>query len=80
MASTTSPREDKTALSLLASQLKDLLVIALIIASIVSFFTGGEIEGITILAIVVVNILVGFAQEYKSEKALQKLAVLIKYQ
>lgn len=55
------------------------MVIALIIASIVSFFTGGEIEGITILAIVVVNILVGFAQEYKSEKALQKLAVLIKY-
>lgn len=72
-------RRQKTALSLLASQLKDLLVIALIIASIVSFFTGGEIEGITILAIVVVNILVGFAQEYKSEKALQKLAVLIKY-
>jgi Mg2+-importing ATPase len=72
-------RREKTALALLASQLKDLLVIALIIASIVSFFTGGEIEGITILAIVVINILVGFAQEYKSEKALQKLAVLIKY-
>jgi Mg2+-importing ATPase len=72
-------RREKTALSLLVSQLKDLLVIALIIASIVSFFTGGEIEGIIILAIVVVNVLVGFAQEYKSEKALQKLAVLIKY-
>jgi Mg2+-importing ATPase len=72
-------RREKTALSLLVSQLKDLLVIALIIASIVSFFTGGEIEGTTILAIVVINVLVGFAQEYKSEKALQKLAVLIKY-
>jgi len=72
-------RREKTALSLLVSQLKDLLVIALIIASIVSFLTGGEIEGITILAIVVINVLVGFAQEYKSEKALQKLAVLIKY-
>ena len=72
-------RREKTALSLLLSQLKDLLVIALIIASIVSFFTGGNIEGITILAIVVVNVLVGFAQEYKSEKALQKLAILIKY-
>jgi Mg2+-importing ATPase len=72
-------RKEKTALSLLVSQLKDLLVIALIVAAVVSFFTGGEIEGITILAIVVVNVLVGFAQEHKSEKALQKLAVLIKY-
>ncbi|MDQ1279501.1 MAG: P-type Mg2+ transporter [Thermoproteota archaeon] len=72
-------RREKTALSLLVSQLKDPLVIALIVASIVSFFTGGEIEGITILAIVVINVLVGFAQEYKSEKALQQLAVLIKY-
>ena len=72
-------RREKTALSLLVSQLKDLLVMALIIASIVSFFTGGEIEGITILAIVVINVLVGFAQEYKSEEALQKLAVLVKY-
>lgn len=72
-------RRKKTALSLLVSQLKDLLVIALIIASIVSFFTGGEIEGITILAIVVINVLAGFVQEHKSEKALQKLAVLIKY-
>jgi Mg2+-importing ATPase len=72
-------RKEKTALSLLVSQLKDLLVIALIVASIVSFFTGGEIEGITIFVIVVINVLVGFFQEHKSEKALQKLAVLIKY-
>jgi Mg2+-importing ATPase len=73
-------RQEKTALNLLVSQLKDLLVIALIVASIVSFLTGGEIEGITIFVIVVINVLVGFAQEHKSEKALQKLAVLIKYQ
>ena len=72
-------RRAKTVLSLLVSQLKDLLVIVLIVASIVSFFTGGEIEAITILAIVIINVPVGFAQEYKSEKALQKLAVLIKY-
>jgi Mg2+-importing ATPase len=72
-------RKEKSALSLLLSQTKDLLVIALIIASVVSFFTGGEVEAITILAIVIVNILVGFIQEYKSEKALQKLAKLISY-
>jgi Mg2+-importing ATPase len=72
-------RRQRTALHLFVSQLQDLLVIALIIAAAVSFLTGGEIEGIIIAAIVAVNILVGFMQEYKSEKALQKLAVLINY-
>jgi len=72
-------RKERSALSLLVSQLKDLLVATLIVASIVSFFTGGEVEAIAILAIVAVNIVVGFAQEYKSEKALQKLALLIRY-
>ena len=52
---------------------------ALFIVVIVSFLTGGEIEAITISAIVIVNIVVGFAQEDKSEKALQKLALLISY-
>lgn len=72
-------RRERTALHLFVSQLRDLLVIALIVAAAVSFLTGGEIEGIIIAAIVAVNIIVGFVQEYKSEKALQKLAVLIKY-
>ena len=72
-------RKEKSALSLLLSQLKDLLVITLLIASIVSFFTGGATESIIILAIVVINILVGFIQEYKSENALRKLALLIRY-
>ena len=72
-------RKERTGLALIVSQLKDLLVVALVIASVISFFTGGPVEAITILAIVVVNVLVGFVQEYKSEKALQKLAVLIRY-
>jgi len=72
-------RKERSAWILLASQVKDLLVAALIVASIVSFVTGGEMEAITISAIVGVNIVVGFAQEHKSEKALQKLATLIRY-
>jgi magnesium-transporting ATPase (P-type) len=72
-------RRERSAVSLLAAQITDLLVAALIIASVVSFVTGGEVEAITIAAIVLVNIGVGFTQEYKSEKALQKLALLIRY-
>jgi len=72
-------RKEKAALSLLLSQMKDLLVITLAIVSVISFFTGGETEAIIILVIVVVNVLVGFFQEYKSENALRKLALLIRY-
>lgn len=72
-------RKEKPALSLLVSQMKDLLVIALIVASVISYLTGGLSETIIILAIVTINILVGFAQEYKSEKALQKLSKFIRY-
>jgi Mg2+-importing ATPase len=73
-------REKKSALSLLFSQIKDLLIITLIIAAIISFFTGGTEEAVAILAIVFINILVGFIQEYKSEKSLQKLIKYIRYE
>ncbi len=47
-------RKKKSALSLLISQVKDVLIIALIIASAISFFTGGANEAVAILAIVVI--------------------------
>ncbi len=72
-------RKKKSALSLLFSQIKDLLIIALIIASLISLFTGGTDEAAAILAIVMINISVGFIQEYKSEKSLQKLIKYIRY-
>jgi Mg2+-importing ATPase len=72
-------RKSKSVLSLLLSQVKDPLLIALVFASFVSFFTGGLDEAVTILAIVVINIAVGFIQEYKSEKSLQSLIKYIRY-
>jgi len=72
-------RKEKSALSLLYSQAKDLLILALIIASVISYFTGGVSETAIILAIVVVNIFVGFFQEYKSEKSLRGLIKYIRY-
>lgn len=72
-------RREKSVFSLLFSELKDPLALALIVASIVSYITGGVPEAIIIVGIVVINTLVGFAQEYKSEKALQKLVNYITY-
>ncbi len=54
-------------------QLQDFTVIVLIIASIVSAFTGDMIEALLIIAIVVVNALLGVLQEGRAEKAVEAL-------
>lgn len=60
------------------NQLKDFMIIILIIASILSFFLaskgdGSYIEGTLILAIVLINALLGAIQESSAEKALNSL-------
>lgn len=57
----------------IAKQLKDFLVIILIIASIVSGLVGEISDSIVIIAIVIVNAVLGVVQEGKAEKALEAL-------
>ena len=72
-------RKKKSLFSLLISQMKDVLIIALTAASVISLFTGGVNEAVAILVIVVINISLGLIQEYKSEKSLQALIKYITY-
>jgi Mg2+-importing ATPase len=72
-------RKKKSLFSLLIAQLKDVLIIALTVASVISLFTGGVDEAVAILVIVVINISLGLIQEYKSEKSLQALIKYITY-
>ena len=64
------------------SQLSDPMVITLIIAAVVSFFTayaeenGSYIDPIIIVGIVIVNAVVGVIQEAKAEHAIEKLKEL----
>ena len=57
----------------LISQFTDLMIIILIASSAISFFMGENSEAIAILVIVILNGLLGFFQELKTEKAMEAL-------
>ncbi len=65
------------ALKVLGRQLKSSLVYLLIAASIISYWIKDYSDGTIILAILLINTLLGFYQEYKSEKVVEKLSHFI---
>lgn len=66
-------KEKETLLAKVIKQLKDFLVIILIGASIVSGLVGEITDAIVIVAIVIINAILGVVQEGKAEKALEAL-------
>ncbi|MBQ2924927.1 MAG: HAD-IC family P-type ATPase, partial [Anaerotignum sp.] len=68
--------KQKTVLQVFAEQFKDLLVIILIIAAIISAMTGG-IEGtIVIIAVLIMNAILGTVQHFKAQKSLDSLKAM----
>lgn len=65
--------KEKSILQMALEQLKDFLVIILIIAAVISMFLGETLEGIIIIAIVILNTFLGVYQENKASNALKAL-------
>lgn len=71
-------KKNKPAWVYFFDQFKDFMILILMVAAILSGIMGDMVDAVVILIIVLLNALLGFSQEYKSEKsmlALKKMSV-----
>ena len=68
-----SHKKKSSPIVIFLSQFNDFIVWVLIAATIISGLMGDTADAITILIIVVVNAIMGFIQEYRTEKSLEAL-------
>ena len=66
-------KKKNSAVKIFAGQFHDVMVIILMIATVVSVILGQYTDAIPILLIVIVNAFLGFFQEWRCEKTLEKL-------
>lgn len=70
-------KKKDSALKILISQFTQVLILILLASAIILFFLGESLDAWVILAIVIVNGLIGFSQEYKANKAVDLLKQML---
>ena len=70
---TLKEKAGKTPLGMFLGQFKDFMILVLIAAAVISGIIGEATDTIAIIVIVILNAVVGFAQEYRAEKAMAAL-------
>jgi magnesium-transporting ATPase (P-type) len=69
--------EQTTALRVLGRQFQSALIYFLVVAAVLAFATQDLSDGVIITVILLINAGLGFSQEYRSERAVEKLSHLI---
>ncbi|MBI3647732.1 MAG: magnesium-translocating P-type ATPase [Actinobacteria bacterium] len=72
-------RRGASAWRVLASQLRNPLLPLLVVASLVSAFTGQATDAVIVLAMVVLSVGLGFVNEFRSERAVEALHAQIRH-
>lgn len=66
-------KKKKTVIRMLLHQFMDFMILVLIAAAVISGILGDVTDTVIIFAIIVINAVVGFIQEYRAEKAMEAL-------
>jgi len=66
----------RTPIRILLEQFSNMLIIILILAAVFSLYVGKVVDGSLIIAIVLLNGIFGFAQDYKAERSIEDLRKL----
>jgi len=65
--------KQRSRMAIFLSQFKDVMILILAAAAIVSFVAGETTDAIVILTIIIVNAVIGYYQEYNAEKSIRML-------
>ncbi|MEI8143273.1 MAG: cation-transporting P-type ATPase [Candidatus Berkelbacteria bacterium] len=72
-ANTIIQKNQNTALKIFFRQFANFFILLLLVATIISYYIDGLEQSIILLAVILVNVLLGFFQEYKADRALAAL-------